>query len=73
LFKFNVGSRYYGHLQGRTLYLISINFAEEDLKNAVNFNEASMQSKFDNLVYHRLAYAVVNLYNHKHFSSIGIL
>jgi hypothetical protein len=33
-------------------------------KNAVNCNEASRQSNFDNLGYHRLVYTGVNLYNH---------
>jgi hypothetical protein len=41
-------------------------------KKAVSFNEAAMQSQFDNLDYHKLVYAVVNLCKHKHSSSIGI-
>jgi hypothetical protein len=41
------------------------------IKNAININEL-MQSKFGNLGYHRLVYAVVNLHNYKHSSSFGI-
>jgi hypothetical protein len=45
------------------LYLISVKNSGFK-KNALTFDEA-----FDNHGYHRLVYAVVNLHNHKHFSS----
>jgi hypothetical protein len=56
------------------MYLISNNFSGKAFKkHAVNYNEALMQSNFENLGSHRLVYAVVNLHNQKYCSSFGIM